>query len=87
MPNVSKADHTIQLCATFWNLAKGLSDKNVKRYAFTLTDRLDSSLIESLKSGCTQTQIVCCKSSADLIEKFRQVLVEFDVDAITGWNI
>lgn len=83
--NTTKGDFTSCICATVWRVDRSESQLHV----FVLDDRIsDTTLARSaLKDLGLRGVLHWCHSSANLIEAFRDFLVQVDADIITGWNI
>lgn len=84
-PNVTKGDFTVCLCATIWRTDQ---ENCFERHVFALENKIP--LDDRSKIGQVEglgLQVHRAKNSADLIEQFRDFLVEVDVDILTGWNI
>lgn len=82
---VTKGDFTVCLCATVWRTDR---DSDFQRHVFVLQNQVKASEHASIGSiGDLGLHVHLAKNSADLIEQFRDFLVDVDADILTGWNI
>jgi len=86
-PDVLKGDCTIAVCAT--TMVYGQA--HLKRIAFVVWpsdvscgDTMESN---SLHDSVGNATIICCESSVDLLDQFRDYIAYEDPDLLTGWNI
>jgi len=77
-PSVLHGDHTIAICCTL----KVYGQSHLKRTAFVLWTSK-----EPLRCSTPDLQIHYFNSTLDLLEGFRDYIVEEDPDIFTGWNI